>query len=79
MIIQQCCNCIEKGKNAYCNNCIKSGDNYDVYKYAEDKNNRFSKGKMIGRIKAYTWHDAIEHIKDNFFRFCSINVGLAPV
>ncbi|MGC1933047.1 MAG: hypothetical protein WA667_29070 [Candidatus Nitrosopolaris sp.] len=68
MIIQQCCNCIEKGKNAYCNNCIKSGDNYDVYKCAEDKNNRFSKGKMIGKIKAYTRYDAIEDIKDNFFQ-----------
>ena len=76
MIIQQCCNCIEKGKNAYCNNCIKSGDNYDVYKYAEDKNNRFSKGKMIGRIKAYTWHDAIEHIKDNFFQDPNENLNI---
>ncbi|MGC2684985.1 MAG: hypothetical protein WA323_24255 [Candidatus Nitrosopolaris sp.] len=54
MIIPQCCNCIEKGKNAYCNNCIKSGDNYDVYRYAEDKNNRFSKGKMTGRIRIQT-------------------------
>ncbi|MGC1927416.1 MAG: hypothetical protein WA667_00450 [Candidatus Nitrosopolaris sp.] len=76
MIIQQCSNCIERGKNAYCNNCIKSGDNYDVYKYVEDKNNRFSKGRMIGRIKAYTWHDAIDHIKDNFFQDRNENLNI---
>jgi len=34
------------------------------------------KGKMIGTIKAYTWHDAIEHIKDNFFHNCSENLNI---
>ena len=34
MIFQQCFSCVEKGKNVYCNNCVKSGDYYDIYKYA---------------------------------------------
>jgi hypothetical protein len=76
MIIHQCQSCAEKGKHAYCNKCVKSGDYYDVYKYAEDKESRFRKGKMIGTIKAYTWHDAIEHIKDNFFHNCSANLNI---
>jgi hypothetical protein len=76
MIIHQCQSCAEKGKHAYCNKCVKLGDYYDVYKYAEDKESRFRKGKMIGTIKAYTWHDAIEHIKDNFFHNCSANLNI---
>jgi hypothetical protein len=65
-IIQQCANCSKEGKNFYCSNCTKSADYFDVYKY-EDNNNRISKCKMIGRIKAYTWHDAIEYVKNSLF------------
>jgi hypothetical protein len=65
-IIRQCANCSKEGKNFYCSNCTKSADYFDVYKY-EDNNNRISKGKMIGRIKAYTWHDAIEYVKNSLF------------
>jgi hypothetical protein len=76
MIIRQCHSCVEKGKNAYCNKCVRSSDYYDVYKYAEDKESRFRKGKMIGTIKAYTWHDAIEHIKKNFFHSSTENLNI---
>ena len=76
MIIQQCSNCVEKGKNAYCNNCLKSGDYYDIYKYSEDKNNRFNKDNKIGTVKAYSWHDVIEHIKDKFFRNRNENLNI---
>jgi hypothetical protein len=31
---------------------------------------------MIGRIKAYTWHDAIESIKSNFFHNQSKNFNI---
>jgi hypothetical protein len=65
-IIRQCANCSKEGKNFYCSNCTKSADYFDVYKY-EDNNNRISTGKMIGRIKAYTWHDAIEYVKNSLF------------
>ncbi|HET7147704.1 MAG TPA: hypothetical protein VFI73_04320 [Candidatus Nitrosopolaris sp.] len=76
MIIQQCDRCIEKGKNAYCDRCVKSSDYYDLYRYSEGQENRFMKGKMIGTIKAYTWHDAIQHIKDNFFHNCGENLNV---
>jgi hypothetical protein len=65
MIMQQCENCTKKGKNVYCNNCTKKADYFDVYSY--DSSTRFDKGDIKGRIKAYTWHDVLEYIKDNFF------------
>jgi hypothetical protein len=75
-IIQQCENCSKEGnKNIYCTNCIKSADYFDIYKY-EDENGRFSIGNMIGRIKAYTWHDAIEYTKRNFFQNQSKNFNI---
>jgi len=65
MITQQCENCTKKGKNVYCNNCTKKADYFDVYSY--DSSSRFDRGDLKGRIKAYTWHDVLEYIKDNFF------------
>jgi hypothetical protein len=66
MIIQQCASCLEKGKKYYCNNCLKSPDFFDIYQYNNIKN-RFDKGRLVGRIKAFTWHDATEHVKNRFF------------
>ena len=66
-IIHQCEDCTNKGKNVYCNNCKKSIDYFDVYKYNNEIKNRYSDGEAIGVIKAFTWHDAIEFIKNNFF------------
>ncbi len=66
-IIEQCEKCAKDSKNVYCNNCIKSIDYFDVYTY-KNNNSRFSDGQKIGKIKAYTWHDAIEYIKNNFFK-----------
>jgi len=65
MIVQQCHNCEKKGKNVYCNNCIKSVDYFYVYEYTNS--NRFDKGRLIGKIKAYTWHDATEYVKNSYF------------
>jgi hypothetical protein len=75
MIIQQCNSCSKKGKNVYCNNCNKEADYFDIYKYYGD-NNRFDKGESVGRIKAYTWHDAIEYIKNNLFHNRSNNLNI---
>lgn len=65
-IIEQCKECSKIGKNRYCNNCIKSIDYFDVIKY-NNNNNRFADGELIGKIKSYTWNDAIEFIKNNFY------------
>jgi hypothetical protein len=69
VIEQQCENCSKKGKNVYCNNCIKIAEYFEVFKYNIDNNNnkRFGKGQPTDRIKAYTWHDAIEYVKCNYF------------
>ncbi|HZD82267.1 MAG TPA: hypothetical protein VE076_05245 [Nitrososphaeraceae archaeon] len=72
VIEQQCENCSKKGKNVYCNNCIKAAEYFEVFKYSIDDNNnsnsRFGKGgQPTDRIKAYTWHDAIEYVKCNYF------------
>jgi hypothetical protein len=68
VIEQQCENCSKKGKNIYCNNCIKVAEYFEVFKYSIDNNNkRFDKGQPTDRIKAYTWHDAIEYVKCNYF------------
>ena len=66
MIIQQCARCHEKGKKYYCDNCLKSADFFDIYQYNNIKN-RFDKGRIVGRIKAFTWHDATEYVKNTFF------------
>src|SRR6266498_472529 len=66
MIVQPCENCATKGKKAYCNNCILKPDYFDVFRY-DTNNDRFGKGSKKLRIKAYTWNDVLEHVKNNFF------------
>jgi hypothetical protein len=66
LIIQQCTSCCAKGKNFHCNKCLKSPDFFDIYEYNDIKN-RFDRGRLKWRIKAYTWHDATEYVKDSFF------------
>jgi hypothetical protein len=43
--------------------CIKVADYFDVYKY-HGNNSRFDKGRLIGRIKAYVWHDVMKYVKN---------------
>jgi len=64
VIIKQCQDCAKKGKNFYCNNCDKTAESFDIYGYYA---NRMSENSLIGRMKAYTWHDVLEYIKNNFF------------
>jgi hypothetical protein len=71
-IIQQCKECNKVGKNRYCNNCTKSIDYFDVIEY---NNSRFANGEIVGKIKAYTWHDAIEFVR-NYFYFGKNNLEI---
>ena len=64
MIIKQCHDCAQKGKNIYCNICDKTTELFDIYSYYA---NRMSENSLIGRMRAYTWHDVLEYIKNNFF------------
>jgi hypothetical protein len=64
MIIKQCDNCAPKGKNYYCNACDKKAELFYIYSYYI---NRFSENTLMGRMKAFTWHDVLEYVKNNFF------------
>ena len=64
MITKQCDNCAPKGKNFYCNACDKKAELFYIYSYYI---NRFSENTLMGRMKAFTWHDVLEYVKNNFF------------
>jgi hypothetical protein len=64
MIIQQCDRCNKKGKRVYCDSCNKVADYFDVYSYIDRHSNNM---KLVGTIKAYTWHESVEYIKNTLF------------
>lgn len=64
MITKQCDNCAPKGKNFYCNACDKTAELFYIYSYYK---NRFSENTLMGRMKAFTWHDVLEYVRNNFF------------
>ena len=64
MITKQCDNCAPKGKNFYCNACDKTAELFYIYSYYI---NRFSENTLMGRMKAFTWHDVLEYVRNNFF------------
>lgn len=64
MIIQQCDVCNKKGKSVYCDSCTKVADYFDVYRYIDRHSNNM---ELVGTIKAYTWHQSLEYIKDTLF------------
>jgi hypothetical protein len=73
MINKQCDNCSKKGKNFYCNACDITSEFFDIYSYYA---NRMSKNLLIGRMKAYTWHDVLGYIKKNFFHDLSVGLNV---
>lgn len=73
MINKQCDNCAKKGKNFYCNACDIASEYFDIYSYYT---NKMSKNFLIGRMKAYTWHDVLEYIKNNFFYDKSVDLNI---
>jgi hypothetical protein len=73
MINKQCVNCAKKGKNFYCRTCDITSEFFDIYSYYK---NRMSKNLLIGRMKAYTWHDVLEYIKYNFFHDLSVGLNI---
>ena len=64
MIIQQCDRCNKKGKTVYCDSCNKVADYFDVYSYIDRHSNNM---KLVGTIKAYTWHESVEYVKNTLF------------
>lgn len=64
MITKQCDNCAAKGKNFYCNACDKTAELFYIYSF---HTNRFSENTFMGRMRAFTWHDVLEYVRNNFF------------
>jgi hypothetical protein len=68
MIVQQCEECAKKGKKAYCNCCTLRADYFHVHGYGSRSTDGLPNGSQIELIiKAYTWNDVIEYIKNTFF------------
>ena len=68
MIVQQCEDCERKGKKVYCNSCTLRADYFDVYSYGRSNiNDQSDRGQVELRIKAYTWNDVLEYLRNNFF------------
>ncbi len=65
-IIEQCEKCKAIDKKKYCENCKKSKDYFEVFKYSIGSDN---KADMIPIhiVKAYTWNDVIKFVKDKHF------------
>jgi hypothetical protein len=49
---------------------LKSSDFFDIYRY-KNVENRFDKGRLIWRIKAYSWQEATKYVKNRFFAHMS--------
>lgn len=68
MIVQQCEECAKKGKKVYCNCCTLHADFFHVHGYGSGNIDGLPNGNQIElMIKAYTWNDVIEYVKNNFF------------
>jgi hypothetical protein len=66
-IILQCEKCRQISKKTYCGECRKSIDYFEVFEY----NNQTivpETRKPIERIKAYTWSDVLNFVKNKYFQ-----------
>ena len=66
-IILQCEKCRQISKKTYCGECRKSIDYFEVFEY----NNRTivpETREPIERIKAYTWSDVLNFVKNKYFQ-----------
>jgi hypothetical protein len=74
-IILQCEKCRQISKKTYCGECRKSIDYFEVFEY----NNQTivpETREPIERIKAYTWSDVLNFVKNKYFQETSdLNVN----
>jgi hypothetical protein len=66
-IILQCEKCRQISKKTYCGECRKSIDYFEVFEY----NNQTivpETREPIERIKAYTWSDVLNFVKNKYFQ-----------
>lgn len=67
VIVKQCVKCKEISKKMYCNNCEKSIDYFEVFEDTIGDNHE-KKSILVHTIKAFTWNDAIQFVKNEYFK-----------
>jgi hypothetical protein len=65
-IILQCEKCRQISKKAYCGECKKSIDYFEVFEYNDETIVPESR-EPIERIKAYTWNDVLNFVRNKYF------------
>jgi hypothetical protein len=66
-IILQCEKCRQISKKAYCGECKKSIDYFEVFEYKNETTDHETR-KPVERIKAYTWTDVLNFVKNKYFQ-----------
>lgn len=65
-IILQCEKCRQISKKTYCGECKKSIDYFEVFEYNGETIVPESR-EPIERIKAYTWNDVLNFVRNKYF------------
>ena len=66
-IILQCEKCRQISKKTYCGECRKSIDYFEVFEYNNETIVPETR-EPIERIKAYTWSDVLNFVKNKYFQ-----------
>ena len=66
-IILQCEKCRQISKKTYCGECKKSIDYFEVFEYNDETIVTESR-EPIERIRAYTWNDVLNFVKNKYFK-----------
>jgi hypothetical protein len=67
VIILQCEKCRQISKKNYCKECKKSIDYFEVFEYNNETTVPETK-EPKERIKAYTWSDVLNFVKNKYFQ-----------
>ena len=66
-IILQCEKCRQISKKTYCGECKKSIDYFEVFENSKGAADHET-SEPIERIKAYTWSDVLNFVKNKYFQ-----------
>ena len=68
VIILQCEKCRQISKKTYCGECKKSIDYFEVFEINKEAAADHDTREPIERIKAYTWSDVLNFVKNKYFQ-----------
>lgn len=66
-IILQCEKCRQISKKTYCGECKKSIDYFEVFENTKEASDQETR-EPVERIKAYTWTDVLNFVKNKYFQ-----------